>query len=449
MRRLIKYSGLFFLLFCAGHCFADFWMPPGARRILSDSNEFMVCIEPAFEPYKHKKPVMKVFRVKNRNVLDVQYFGITLEPEGIIYPSLPERIKQWEDNDDIEFLWKCKLSNKVAPVEVFVSDDGEYVVTQDNWYEAGHGKDVIAFYNRKGQIKKYSLEQMFPDNSNEHMPLLSKISYSVSSRRWTENSIMFFERIEGKLLFCIWLEWDNRWLIYDVSRGKIAKLDDESMEQVNNRAMDICRDNLQSPPRFDDKIITSVLLLAKYRQEEDKELIKPILNHNHFSGGTSSRNNLIIKLFSTNSYRKAADMALSIIDGKYPVETTYRQDRKLKYNYLGYIEGKIVLAEEPEDKSVLSIILVPSNAAENSNSEAESFRTLKYEHNRSDILKYESDGKMDFLFEGVTPGKYRIKALYKTEGGENYQSQKSLVFEVKSGQTTDVGIIECKSKIEE
>ena len=57
-----------------------------------------------------------------------------------------------------EVLWKVVLSNEVSPTDVMVSDDGRYVVTFDNWYGAGKGQDVLAFYDAAGQRKKYSLE---------------------------------------------------------------------------------------------------------------------------------------------------------------------------------------------------------------------------------------------------------------------------------------------------
>ena len=57
-------------------------------------------------------------------------------------------------------IWRTQLSNNVAPTEVRLTNDGESVLTLDNWFGAGYGDDVVAIYNRHGQLTKYSLEQI-------------------------------------------------------------------------------------------------------------------------------------------------------------------------------------------------------------------------------------------------------------------------------------------------
>src|SRR5207247_2256456 len=56
-----------------------------------------------------------------------------------------------------------RLVNRVAPVDALVSNGG-YLITFDNWHEAGYGP-VVAIYNPKGSlVSVYELEQLYrPD----------------------------------------------------------------------------------------------------------------------------------------------------------------------------------------------------------------------------------------------------------------------------------------------
>ena len=69
------------------------------------------------------------------------------------------------------------LLNPVAPVEFFVSDHG-YLMTLDNWHNAGYGI-VLALYGPDGApIKSYELKDLF---SKEEIELFE---HSVSSIWW-------------------------------------------------------------------------------------------------------------------------------------------------------------------------------------------------------------------------------------------------------------------------
>ena len=72
---------------------------------------------------------------------------------------------------------KATLLNPVAPVRVFVSDDGR-LATVDNWHNLGFGK-VVAIYASDGRlVKAYELAELFPAAAVEAMP------HSVSSIHW-------------------------------------------------------------------------------------------------------------------------------------------------------------------------------------------------------------------------------------------------------------------------
>ena len=87
-------------------------------------------------------------------------------------------------NADRQQLWSAKLSNSKSPVLARVSDDGRFVVTLDNWHSVGYGPDVLAFYDQRGQIKKYTLEAALSDTKGPERKSIGfdDIPHSVSSR---------------------------------------------------------------------------------------------------------------------------------------------------------------------------------------------------------------------------------------------------------------------------
>lgn len=70
-----------------------------------------------------------------------------------------------------------RLVNRIAPVDALVSNAG-YLITFDNWHEAGH-LQVAAIYDPRGRLRSaYGIEQLYPA---DRVALLPR---SVSSRQW-------------------------------------------------------------------------------------------------------------------------------------------------------------------------------------------------------------------------------------------------------------------------
>jgi hypothetical protein len=77
---------------------------------------------------------------------------------------------------------KVTLSNPVAPVEFFVSDEGR-LVTVDNWHNRGYGK-VLAVHDAEGRlVKAYELTDLFLKEEIDSRP------HSVSSIHWHEGPV--------------------------------------------------------------------------------------------------------------------------------------------------------------------------------------------------------------------------------------------------------------------
>jgi len=75
--------------------------------------------------------------------------------------------------------WEFPLLNEVSPVSAIVSNNGDYVVTFDNWHGVGYGGDVVVVYRPNGAVvKKFGLEDLLTEGDIETLP------HSVSSIWW-------------------------------------------------------------------------------------------------------------------------------------------------------------------------------------------------------------------------------------------------------------------------
>jgi Gram-negative bacterial TonB protein C-terminal len=77
-------------------------------------------------------------------------------------------------------LWKMRLDNEVAPVSALISDNGDYVITFDNWHGVGYGDNVVAIYDGSSGklIKKMGLDGFLTESDIYNLPA------STSSIQW-------------------------------------------------------------------------------------------------------------------------------------------------------------------------------------------------------------------------------------------------------------------------
>ena len=126
---------------------ADSWMSPYTRRFKSANGKFMATAVPG----ERRK--------------------------GPLRPQLTVRAADAPDNAPA--LWAAELSNKAAPIDVLVTDDGRHVITFDNWYGVGYGDDVVAFYSGGRQLAKYSLEQILSEREIGRASCRERVSDTV------------------------------------------------------------------------------------------------------------------------------------------------------------------------------------------------------------------------------------------------------------------------------
>ncbi len=85
--------------------------------------------------------------------------------------------KRWQ------VVWERQIINDVAPVSAIVRDDGEYVVTFDDWHGVGYGPNAVVIYGTAGKlVRALALSDIVPADYIKALP------HSVSSIQWRGDS---------------------------------------------------------------------------------------------------------------------------------------------------------------------------------------------------------------------------------------------------------------------
>ena len=172
------------LLTCASPALADSWTAPQVREVFSANRDHFVRVIPG------------------SNLGST--FGFAGAAKGANASA------EWyrrQDDRSYRLTQSATLFNPIAPVDVFVSDDGR-LVTVDNWHNRGYGK-VLAVYDDGGRlVKSYELAELFSKQEINAYP------HSVSSRAWHQGPV--------------YLNKDQRTLYMMISSGRDLVLGLES-----------------------------------------------------------------------------------------------------------------------------------------------------------------------------------------------------------------------------
>ena len=129
---------------------ADSWAPPEAMAALSADASILVRIEPGVLP--------------NRDASNQPHFATA-------------SFFRWDHQGRYQPYQQLSLQNKVSPLLIYVSNQGE-LITLDNWYNSGHG-DVVVLYKADGSVlKSFGLSAFYT------RPQLEQLLQSVSSVQW-------------------------------------------------------------------------------------------------------------------------------------------------------------------------------------------------------------------------------------------------------------------------
>jgi hypothetical protein len=382
-------------------------------------------------------------------------------------------VDEWKNDSTRKFMWTQKLSNPAAPVNVFITDDGKQVVTLDNWHEVGYGDDVVAFYDANGQIKKYSLESFIPlPEEKKQTPVTDDnivktsihfmpdgygrlFAHSVSSRWWRENGIELVITQKGGNLFGIWLPWKNGWIFWDMHNGHIIKDSSDFLTAVNHLTRAKILKNLDTE---EDKQ-AACRFLSYLKNPNDRILIEEMLDNESFSTGYQTRDTHLTCAFSESHLRSAADKALAVWDGKLDDFPGVRDEHS--YHYLGTLEGHLNLTEIPKIDESLYVYLIPEQIDSNQWSQESFLQSLSITFDKYLVA---NSKKIPFRIEGITPGRYCIKTVFRKNAGDqkkqfntetkyytgqkgDYRNTTKVNIEILPGKSTQNIQIECDQRI--
>ena len=152
-------AGLAVLLCVATPAHADSWANPVVREIFSANRDHFVRVIPG------------------SSIGDT--IGFAGAGKGAYATA---EYYQRQADKSYQLMHSATLLNPVAPVDVFVSNDGR-LVTVDNWHSRGYGK-VLAVYDPAGRlVKAYELADLFARDEIDASP------HSVSSIAWHQGPV--------------------------------------------------------------------------------------------------------------------------------------------------------------------------------------------------------------------------------------------------------------------
>jgi hypothetical protein len=413
---------LLIVLMAAVPAAADSWMPPQELEAQSPNGRFVARTTPA--------------KTRERSPKE---------------PPAPARLVVYRQPGG-EKVWEAILSNKVSPTQLRLSDDGDYVVTLENWFGAGYGDDVLAFYRRGEQVQRFSLEQILGVEKIDFGD--EQVSFSTSSRNWRATSIDFIDAPNqagaggGVQGYVIWLGKADRWLAWDMSTGRPLAGTESRRQRWANLARQRALDMLNRP----GEVPTGIAFLAKLRRPEDHARIVAQLASGSFSGGfghevDAQHKTERTEFFASSWAREAADKALAQWDNVPWNEQGVR---------LATVHGTVELPFEPNHDTTLHVHLVPENVGRAAWADS---KLLIHaggqfsEHGPTAIHK-----QIDFAFNQVTPGRYWVKvvldvaephgdefAAYRGEKGD-YETESNAI-EAKAGAKAEVGTLRCDGPV--
>ena len=373
--------------------------------------------------------------------------------------------------------WRTQLGNRVSPTQVYLSDDGESVVTLDNYFGVGYGDDVVAIYNRQGRLRAYSLEEIAPlpkskPDSSEWLSTRrgyeGKFTHTTSSRHWRENSIEFFHHESDQLLFCLWLDWEIRWAVWRTSDGGMMSVSVDLAKRLNAEGRALALKKVKRGGFASE----SLHFLGRQRFIEDRPLIEALLEDKEFWTGTLTRSFSgsradFFAYTARSQRRETADTILARWDGAV-VEDVGSSD---KYRFLGNLKGSVELPAAPQKgEGMIHVYLIPESTPLREWNSARPGHYLTADltcsyprfFNEGQMQDGKLSSSVNFIISGVTPGRYRLKAVWdKTEPfskraeilcqprAGDYESTASPLVQVRKGADTEGVRVDCRTLVPE
>lgn len=316
-------------------------------------------------------------------------------------------------------VWSIDLSNSVSPTDVRISNDGKHVITFDNWARVGYGDDVVAIYNRSGLLRKYSLEELFERPKGDNLLgdwryFSNRFPHSTSSRWWRSNSFGFFDDQEST--YALWIDWDCRWLAWDMLTGKTITVSKDQTEKWNRKCRVMALERIEKEGDY----ISDYELLGKLKNPEDKDIVRKLLEDTDFhTAGTSCFRNddpPVFAFTSESSKRQAADRILARWDESFSPDKDDNKD----YTFLGSLKFTVTFPEPPlKGEGHIIVYLDEHSSGKQPDPKAVPRHYLFADLKKSypfNIDKMAEEPKLERTvnceIKGITPGTYSITALW-------------------------------------
>lgn len=401
-------------------------------------------------------------RVKSESGKFIAVFRLSLDINDCM-------LEVFDVNDEQRnLIWKIPPFQKNIPHDMFVSDNGKYVVFLDDSRKPTG--NALEFYSEdKGRIKAYSRQDIL------------SLSETVEDRRDKKafsTSYSLFHTFGQSTYFCslVWTEKDFYWLVWNAANGDHIKANQKLIDGIFNQAREYLGKQILKSGNYSKKII-ACFFLSKLRRPEDRYLIEKLLHEEWFVTNPSITymeslwskylNGLGFNIpdkaeleffYAQSPIRQFADISLSQWDSKTDTPLRLRRD-DYTYQYLGKVSVQVILPAQPKKHQCLWIYLAPESLDQDQWDNKRPVHYLYADFDGLDI-NYKIRRTVPCVILGVTPGRYRLKAVwdrnkpfyneddeyYKPQNGD-YENIESPVIQVRAAQTIDVGTLNCNQKV--
>jgi hypothetical protein len=304
-------------------------------------------------------------------------------------------------------VWSTALTCHSVPLIALLSSDGEHLVTLGDFFDAHREpRELLAFYGRAGQVRRYTSEEgpdrLDPARFPQTCPPRPFPRPSGSSDE--HNLVFLHEPAEQRPLLGMWLGLDNRWLAWDVASGAPILTDNTG---VHMALVDAGRRHAIESFRTGHGRVASLRLLGTLRDPADRAVVEAQLRDASFTTGTAGGDSYspVGYLRAHSHVRDVADVALRAWD---------ERPRRGRYAYLGQVHGAVappwrVRTRYGTGRS-LHVYLIPEDVPADEWARSRPVHRL-ISHFGVSRSAFGSDVRV--RIDGVEPGRYWVKAVWR------------------------------------
>ena len=331
-----------------------------------------------------------------RAVSDNGTFIASILPRESSKPPAVEVFK-WHNGNSV-LQWRTSLSNALCPCYAWISDDGQYVVTVDEYPRLGYGENVVAIYAKTGLIKRYSLETIAGEipNTGEN----GLLPHTGDSRHWQIYCIRALQGTGPEARFAIWPAWSPRWYVFNLADGSMERLSDEALKKWNDfgtrwslEMLGNSKEALRHRGILDyHQRVTACRFLGYTKNLANHKLLEQLLDSEE------------LDIQEDPGLRKAADWSLAMLDG---VDTKLINEKDGRFYRLGTVKAEIQFPRKPSNgEGYLHYYVFPERVKQNAWRHATPVFRGEYCPQRV------PDRTINVTIPAMKPGRYWLKVVW-------------------------------------